>query len=65
RPTRGGGFGLTKAFYVTRSLGGRMAIESEPDVGTRIEIEIPTAPLPQTEQAEPPEHDAETSAPAG
>ncbi|MFP4613384.1 MAG: sensor histidine kinase [Spirochaetaceae bacterium] len=65
RPTRGGGFGLTKAFYVTRSLGGRMAIESEPDIGTRIEIEIPAAPQPQAGQAEPPEHDAETSAPAG
>lgn len=40
-PTRGGGFGLTKAFYVTRRRGGRMWVESEPDRGTRIEIVIP------------------------
>jgi signal transduction histidine kinase len=41
RPTRGGGFGLTKAFDVIRSLGGRMWIESELDRGTRIELVIP------------------------
>ncbi|MFO7780719.1 MAG: ATP-binding protein [Spirochaetia bacterium] len=41
RPTRGGGFGLTKAFHVTRRLGGHMWIESEPGGGTRVEIEIP------------------------
>lgn len=40
RPTRGGGFGLTKAYYVTRRLGGRMWIESEEGSGTRIEIRI-------------------------
>jgi signal transduction histidine kinase len=43
RPTRGGGFGLTKAFYTTRRFGGRMWIDSEADAGTRIEIEIPQA----------------------
>ena len=43
RPTRGGGFGLTKAYYVTRKFGGRMWIESqtEPPSGTRMEIRIP------------------------
>jgi signal transduction histidine kinase len=41
RPTRGGGFGLTKAFHVTRRFGGHMWIESEPGAGTRVEIEIP------------------------
>lgn len=43
RQTRGGGFGLTKAFYFTRRHGGRMWIESEEGSGTRIEIEIPSA----------------------
>lgn len=43
RPTRGGGFGLTKAFHVTQRIGGRMWIESEAEQGTRIEIEIPLA----------------------
>lgn len=41
RPTRGGGFGLTKAYYVTRKFGGRMWIDSELGQGTRIEIRIP------------------------
>ena len=41
RPTRGGGFGLTKAFSTMRRLGGRMWIDSEIDEGTRIEIEVP------------------------
>ncbi|MDF3130328.1 ATP-binding protein [Kiritimatiellaeota bacterium B1221] len=43
RPTRGGGFGLTKAFYITKTFGGQMWIESpvENGKGTRIEIEIP------------------------
>jgi signal transduction histidine kinase len=47
-PTRGGGFGLTKAWYVTQRHGGRMWIESgtaeeSPDgrSGTRVEIRIP------------------------
>ena len=41
--TRGGGFGLTKAYYVTRHFGGRMWIDSRTDApsGTRIEIRIP------------------------
>ena len=43
RPTRGGGFGLTKAYYVTRKFGGRMWIESSTTTptGTRVEIRIP------------------------
>jgi len=46
RPTRGGGFGLTKAYYVTRKFGGRMWIESTgvPGEGTNIEITIPLPP---------------------
>jgi signal transduction histidine kinase len=43
RVTRGGGFGLTKAYYVTRKFGGRLWIESatDPPSGTHIEIRIP------------------------
>lgn len=46
RPTRGGGFGLTKAYHVTRRFDGRMWIESEgtPGRGSQIRIELP---LPQ------------------
>lgn len=42
-PTRGAGFGLTKAHYVTRKFGGRMWIFSkgEAGAGTRIELRIP------------------------
>lgn len=43
RPTMGGGFGLTKAYFVTKMFGGRMWIESpcEDGIGTEIRIEIP------------------------
>ena len=37
----GGGFGLTKAYYVTRQFDGRMWIESELGNGTRITITVP------------------------
>lgn len=39
--TMGGGFGLTKAYYVTKKLNGRMWIESELLEGTKITIELP------------------------
>jgi signal transduction histidine kinase len=39
--TMGGGFGLTKAFLVTKRFGGRLWIASELGVGTRITICIP------------------------
>jgi signal transduction histidine kinase len=39
--TRGGGFGLTKAYYVTKQYGGRMFIASELARGTSIRIELP------------------------
>ena len=43
RPTRGGGFGLSKAYYVTKMYAGRMWIESplNEQGGTRVEIRIP------------------------
>lgn len=41
KPTRGGGFGLTKAYYIARQCGGRMWIDSELNKGTAIEIAIP------------------------
>ena len=49
RVTRGGGFGLTKAYYVTRKFRGRMWIDSPVvgTTGTRVEIRIPH---PTTEQ---------------
>ena len=40
-PTRGGGFGLTKAYWYTTYFGGRFWITSTPESGTRIEIRIP------------------------
>ncbi len=39
--TLGGGFGLTKAFLVTKQFGGRFWIRSEVGIGTRIRIDIP------------------------
>jgi signal transduction histidine kinase len=39
--TMGGGFGLTKAYLVTRQFAGRMWIDSRPGAGTRITISIP------------------------
>jgi signal transduction histidine kinase len=43
----GGGFGLTKAAYVTKHFGGRIWIASRVDVGTRISITLPrAAPAP-------------------
>lgn len=42
--TMGGGFGLTKAFLVTKQFGGRFWIASEVGVGTRIRICLPRPP---------------------
>ncbi len=39
--TQGAGFGLTKAYCITRQFGGRMWIRSGPGEGTRISIRIP------------------------
>lgn len=50
--TMGGGFGLTKAYVVTRALGGRMWISSAtegPEQGTEIEIRLP---LPKSRPVE-------------
>lgn len=51
--TRGGGFGLTKAFWVAKQFGGRMWIRSEVGVGTRIKIVLPLAgkQVPMVSQA--------------
>lgn len=40
--TKGSGFGLTKAYYISRRYGGRMWIASALGEGTTIRIEIPT-----------------------
>lgn len=39
--TMGGGFGLTKALHVVRHFNGELWIDSEPDKGTTITIELP------------------------
>ena len=39
--TMGGGFGLTKAFLVTKQFGGRFWLASQLGVGTRVRIHIP------------------------
>ncbi|MBK8476662.1 MAG: histidine kinase [Opitutaceae bacterium] len=39
--TLGGGFGLTKAFLVTKQFGGRFWIASTPGVGTQVRLWIP------------------------
>lgn len=40
-PTRGAGFGLTKAYHITRSLGGRFWINPVQPNGTQFILEIP------------------------
>ncbi|UCH11007.1 MAG: ATP-binding protein [Fidelibacterota bacterium] len=42
RETRGGGFGLTKAYFVTKQFDGRMWIDSELGRGTMITIHLPS-----------------------
>jgi signal transduction histidine kinase len=39
--TMGGGFGLTKAVFVTKQFGGRFWIASEVGAGTRIKVSLP------------------------
>jgi signal transduction histidine kinase len=46
REQTGGGFGLTKAYAVTRIFGGRMWVRSAPDAGTRITVSLPRGPTP-------------------
>lgn len=41
KPTHGGGFGLTKAYWVVHHCGGRMWIDSCLGFGTRVEITLP------------------------
>ena len=41
KKTYGGGFGLTKAYFVTKQFGGRMWIESEENIYTRVILRIP------------------------
>ena len=42
--TFGGGFGLTKAFLITKQFQGRLWVRSEPQQGTRIRIWLPNPP---------------------
>jgi len=40
------GLGLTMVAAIVESLGGRVSVESAPGRGTRVEIEVPFAPVP-------------------
>lgn len=42
--TYGGGFGLTKAFLITKQFQGRLWVRSEPSQGTRLRIWLPNPP---------------------
>lgn len=46
RPTMGGGFGLTKAYWVTSRFGGTMRIRSGRNRGTRVVLTIPRPASP-------------------
>lgn len=46
RPTRGGGFGLTKAVWLVTAWGGSLTLRSEVDAGTRVQFSLPNAELP-------------------
>ncbi len=50
--TMGGGFGLTKAFLVTKQFGGRLWIGSVEGQGTKVRIWLP--PCPRTQQPSQP-----------
>jgi signal transduction histidine kinase len=43
KETMGGGFGLTKAYFITKQFGGKMWIKSGEGQGTTIRIQIPVA----------------------
>jgi signal transduction histidine kinase len=43
KETMGGGFGLTKAYFITKQFGGRMWIKSGEGEGTTVRIQIPVA----------------------
>jgi signal transduction histidine kinase len=49
RRTMGGGFGLTKAYFVCKQLGGRFWIRSELNRGTRFRMSIPKQPGAQSD----------------
>lgn len=49
RHTMGGGFGLTKAVWLTSHWGGSLAIASEVDVGTSVRMNLPNQPCHRTD----------------
>jgi signal transduction histidine kinase len=61
--TMGGGFGLTKAFFVTKQFNGRFWIGSQLGAGTRIRILLPR-PAPTAERTVSGSKTAHTVAPA-
>lgn len=44
RPSMGGGYGLTKALYVTHHLGGQLQILTRLGLGTTVKVTIPSNP---------------------
>lgn len=46
RPTRGGGFGLTKAVWLVTSWGGCVTVRSEVDAGTEVRLTVPLVDQP-------------------
>jgi len=50
RRTMGGGYGLTKAIYVTRHFNGELWIDSKEEKGTWIYIELPVKPAIENNQ---------------
>ncbi|MBI5689399.1 MAG: sensor histidine kinase [Verrucomicrobia bacterium] len=60
--TMGGGFGLTKAVFITKRFGGRLWIASEVGRGTRIRILLPRPPAAELVPAPSPARAPETPA---
>lgn len=52
KKTMGGGYGMTKTWYVTQHFKGRMWIDSEVNKGTRITIELPQSKWSRHETSE-------------
>ncbi|WP_017464147.1 PAS domain S-box protein [Dyella ginsengisoli] len=50
---KGTGLGLSMVYGFVRQSGGRVRIESMPGQGTRVELLLPTSPMPPQEEDEP------------
>ena len=50
-PGKGTGLGLWTCYQTVQKHDGRMRIESQPEEGTTVHIELPCAPAPDTQPA--------------